>query len=178
MKFKILSISLFGIVLLSFSMSFAQDSNQLSAKDSLLYKVIKKLDVEKLLRVQLTDKVRITGIYSEFIGDTLFLIDSLGKRAVPVGSIDIMWKRGRATKTGLLIGSIVGTQVGLIGGYCAAGLMPGDAAVNFLVGTLTGILTGGLIGSAIGAVIKKWHRCFSPPDPEEILPPDYDGRYD
>jgi hypothetical protein len=126
---------------------------------------------------------RLTGTLTGHFADTLYLTDSLGKHGIPFGSIRSVWKRGRSTTTGLIIGSAVGAIGGLIVGGMAAGFesgmddIPGSSPREggiIIGGTLIGIFTGALIGGGIGSLIPKCRRCYKYRPPEPAVD---DGRY-
>lgn len=112
-----------------------------------------------------SDGARATGRLLALAGGTATLQSADATVSVPLAGVDSIWVRGRATKTG----AIVGASVGAIGtavfvGWLAAGLCEvdceGAGARGALVGFGLGAVGGGLVGAAIGAAIPKWRLRF------------------
>jgi hypothetical protein len=84
---------------------------------------------------------------------------------LPAASIDSLWVRGRATKTGAIIGA-VGAGVpsfAFWAVFCEA-MSEGDGCDEW--GTVTGLALAGagggaLIGAAIGAAVPKWRLRYA-----------------
>lgn len=86
--------------------------------------------------------------------------------AVGLADIDGLWVRGRATKTGALVGTLAGAAIGV-----AVGLFIGEVVCNspdcqantaqvVVVLGLGGGGAGGLVGTIIGLGIPRWHQRF------------------
>lgn len=180
---KYLAFAAFAIVVSFPGPLGARDSGSGTYDDDLLHRSIKKLEINRPVRIELMNGVRFTGTLIRHLADTLFLTDSLGKHGIPHGSTKLIWRQGRATVTGLIIGSAVGAVGGLIVGGMAArfestmddipGSSPREGGI-IIAGTLIGMFTGALIGGGIGALIPKWHRCYKYRPPEPAFD---DGRY-
>lgn len=158
----------------------AQDSGSGNSDDELLYRSIRKLEVDKPLRIEMMNGARFTGTLTRHLADTLYLTDSLGEHGVPFGSIKSIWKRGRSTTTGLLIGLGIGFVAGLTVGLIVTasesntdgvGEFGADIELGGLFAILIGTASGGIIGGVIGWSTPKWHRCY------EYRPAVNDGRY-
>jgi hypothetical protein len=78
---------------------------------------------------------------------------------VPAVSIDTLWTRGRSTKTGLIVGALLGAGIGAV---AAASLGEGDIDRQALwaVSLGGGTVGGGLVGMLIGAAVPRWKRQF------------------
>lgn len=81
---------------------------------------------------------------------------------VPLADLDAVWRRGRATVTGGIVGSVLLTIPGGVFGSFAAGLCEATSCPSQLQGVTTGAVfgaaTGFVVGALIGAIIPKWHR--------------------
>ncbi len=119
-----------------------------------------------LLRVETTSFGTIERQLLRASGDTLFLSARGGgggaETVVPLQDLRVLWQRGRATKTGALVGGIVGA-VGLTVLFEAlSGLSdePDAGGSTVLWGVALGGGGGALLGGLIGSAIPKWHRRY------------------
>lgn len=88
-----------------------------------------------------------------------------GNRTATLASVDSIWVRGRATKTGAIIGGIAGAVIGgvflgvVVDAMCEVDC---DSAgfQGAVVGGALGLGAGGLLGAGIGALIPKWRLRF------------------
>ncbi len=111
------------------------------------------------------DGARVTGRLIALGGGGASLETALGPRVVPLASIDSIWIRGRATKTGLLIGAGAGAVVAavflgtVVPAVCETDCEHAgrDAA---LAGFAIGAVGGGLLGAAVGTAFPKWRRRY------------------
>ena len=88
-----------------------------------------------------------------------------GNRTASLASLDSIWVRGRATKTGAIIGGVAGLVIGAVFvGVAVDALCEVDCDTagleGALVGGALGLGTGGLVGAGIGALIPKWRLRF------------------
>jgi hypothetical protein len=88
-----------------------------------------------------------------------------GNRTASLASVDSIWVRGRATKTGAIVGGIGGAVLfGAFVGYAVSGLCEVDCDNSFLEGALVGgalgLGGGAILGAGIGALIPKWRLRF------------------
>ena len=113
------------------------------------------------VRIEDTDGRVLEGRYVATM-DGNVVLDEPATR-IPAASIRRVWIRGRAVKTGALIGGlIVGVSAGLLGAalgaYCESDCddftVYQYGAYGFGIGAGMGALTGGTIGAAF----PKWHR--------------------
>ncbi len=90
----------------------------------------------------------------------------LGLAQLSSSDIDKLWVRGRATKTGAIIGGIVGLLAGVGYGLLLGEVICNNEDCNADTGTvvaalgLGGALAGAGGGALIGAAIPKWHLRF------------------
>jgi hypothetical protein len=82
---------------------------------------------------------------------------------IPAASIQKVWIRGRATKTGAIIGGIVvGVSSALLGAaagaFCESDCGDFDVYRYGAIGFATGAGMGALTGGIVGAAFPKWHR--------------------
>lgn len=89
-----------------------------------------------------------------------------GNLAANLASVDSVWVRGRATKTGAIIGTVAGTVLlGVFGAvvadaFCESTDCEDAWAEGALVGGVMGAASGALLGAGIGALIPKWRLRF------------------
>jgi hypothetical protein len=157
-------VALFAGLLLSPSISLAaQDSAGVSVERRA---VIRALHVGQRLRIEQPGGARLEGVFSSVTRDSLVVAGDVGLAQLSDSDIDKLWVRGRATKTGAIIGGIVGLLAGV--GY---GLLLGevicnnedcnaDTGVVVAVLGLGGAAVGAGGGAVIGAAIPKWHLRF------------------
>lgn len=118
-------------------------------------------------------RIRIATASREFQGaftgadaSRLWITRDSAVTAVALADIDRLWVRGRATKTGALIGTLAGVVIGV-----AVGLFIGEVVCNgpdcqantaqvVVVLGLGGGGAGGLGGTIIGLGIPSWHQRF------------------
>ena len=80
---------------------------------------------------------------------------------VPATTIDTLWTRGSAVKTGAIVGALTGLALGVVAGATCNDWSedcPTDTAVLALGGI--GLGGGALLGSLLGLAIPKWHRQY------------------
>ena len=82
---------------------------------------------------------------------------------VPATTIDTLWTRGNAGKTGAIVGAVILGTLGAALGAVACPAMeencPGTAVNMLLVGGI-GIAGGAVLGGLTGLAIPKWHRHY------------------
>jgi hypothetical protein len=113
------------------------------------------------------------GQFERYTPDSLFVRTRIGTRtAVPVQTLTALWVRGRATKTGAIVGGVIGAVAGaFIGGaVCSLGRSDdgiiGNAGFDAgcgAAGAGIGILIGGGTGAGLGALIPKWRLRYRSP---------------
>lgn len=78
---------------------------------------------------------------------------------VPAAEVDTIWTRGTSTKTGLIVGALLGAGLGLVAG---SGL--GEAEVDrgtLMVASIgLGMGSGGLLGAIFGTALPRWKRSY------------------
>jgi hypothetical protein len=81
---------------------------------------------------------------------------------VPATTIDTLWTRGSAVKTGAIVGALTGLALGVVAGATCNEWGEGDCPTDTAVLALGGIGLGGgaLLGSLLGLAIPKWHRQY------------------
>lgn len=80
---------------------------------------------------------------------------------IPLASIDTLWERRSASKTGAWVGALLGAGAGILVATQAIeeGETPGsDYIALFAVG---GAIGGGLLGALAGRAIPRWHRVYA-----------------
>lgn len=80
---------------------------------------------------------------------------------MPVTSIDTLWERRSASKTGAVIGGLVGAAVGVLVATQAVEkgeTAPADYVALFAIGGGAG---GGLLGALVGLAVPRWHRLYT-----------------
>lgn len=80
---------------------------------------------------------------------------------IAAASIDTLWERRTASKTGALIGSLLGAGAGIL--VATQAVEKGETAPVDYVGLFAvgGAVAGGLLGALVGRAIPKWHRVYA-----------------
>jgi len=80
---------------------------------------------------------------------------------IPASSIDTLWERRTASKTGAWVGGIVGAGVGIL--VATQAVEKGETPPADYIGLLAvgGALGGGLLGALVGHAFPKWHRLYT-----------------
>ena len=119
------------------------------------------LTPDRFVRIQLPDLGRIQGNVSQRTASELVLRVEGESRRVALAAVDSLWVRGRHTKTGAIIGGVLGIGGGIFLGALANALCEYDCDSNYVVGgAVFGAVAGGAAGAIIGAAIPRWRRVF------------------
>ena len=80
---------------------------------------------------------------------------------VPVISIDTLWERRTASKTGALVGGLLGAGISVL--VATQAVEKGETPAADYVGVLAvgGAVGGGLLGALVGLAFPKWHRVYT-----------------
>lgn len=109
--------------------------------------------------------VEATGRLLALTAGVATLQTETGNRTAALASVDSIWVRGHATRTGAIVGAAVGSVLfGAFVAAVAAGLCETDCDNEGLkgavVGGVLGAAGGGLLGAGIGILIPKWRLRF------------------
>ena len=129
--------------------------------DSVLAPLVPKTSLVRLR----TEGTRVTGRLIALTSGVATLETDSGNRSASLATVDSIWVRGRATRTGAIVGGIAGAVLfGAFVGYVAEGICEVDCDNSFLEGALVGgalgLGGGALLGAGIGALIPKWRLRF------------------
>ena len=123
-----------------------------------------------LVRVEALTGNRIEGRFEQYRGDSLLVNStSLGRTGVPIATLSRVWVRGKATKTGMLVGGLVGIPLGVLTGAALCDFeRTQEQNINrdiscvehYIGGTAFGVALGVGLGALIGQFIPKWHLRF------------------
>ena len=114
-----------------------------------------------------SERRQLEGVFLRGDAGALLLSSDEGERRVRMDSVSRLWTRGRATKTGAIVGAIAGGAFGVFVGavtnsFCSSGFFdvvdPCPEAIPIL--GLGGSAIGGAVGAGVGALIPKWHRRY------------------
>jgi hypothetical protein len=119
------------------------------------------LKPDRFIRIQVPGMGRLTGNVALRSASELTLMTETDSRAISLGSIDTLWVRGRRTKTGAIVGGILGIGGGIFLGALGEALCEYDCEGNYIVGgALFGAAAGGAAGAIVGTAIPRWKRVF------------------
>jgi hypothetical protein len=120
-----------------------------------------ELKPDRLVRLQVPDQGRLQGRVGFRSGSELLLKMDGEERRISLGGVDTLWVRGRHTRTGAIIGGILGTGGGILLGALATGLCEYDCDNNYVLsGAVFGLAAGGAAGALVGAAFPRWRRVF------------------
>ena len=109
---------------------------------------------------------RIEGRFLRATPDSGVVVLQAAERGVPVAAITSLWERGKATKTGAIVGGVVGAAaLGTLASVGCSIARSDDGKVGnedqfadcAVLGALLGLVGGGALGTGVGALIPKWH---------------------
>ena len=80
---------------------------------------------------------------------------------IPVTSVDTLWNRRTASKTGALVGGLLGASIGVL--VATQAVEKGETASADYVGIIAigGAVGGGLLGALVGRAFPQWHRLYT-----------------
>ena len=80
---------------------------------------------------------------------------------IPLASIDTLWERRTASKTGALVGGLLGAGIGVF--VATQAVEKGETPSPDYVGlfAIGGAVGGGLLGALVGRAFPKWHRLYT-----------------
>ena len=119
------------------------------------------LKPERFVRIQVPDLGRVQGRVGGLTASDLVLQNEGNSRSVRLAAIDTLWVRGRATKTGAIIGAVLGIGAGVFLGALGEALCEYDCNHNYVLsGALIVGAMGGAAGAVIGTAIPRWRRVY------------------
>ena len=131
--------------------------------DSARFAALARLGPGTRVRLHSRDLGRLEGRVVASSPSTLSLNAGGRLTDVRVATLDSLWVRGTAAKTGAIVGAIPGAVAGLVMGTIANELGckddggdPCPEAIP-LLGAL-GAVSGGVLGALVGAAIPRWRR--------------------
>ena len=143
---------------------------QTTARDSLVLRALSRFEEGDRIRVALL-RSPFVGTYVGIRGDTMFF-GSPGQppMAFRFNAVDSVWRVGRATRRGALLGAALGAVSGLV--YHAAAA-ENDARGAGVVATAGFAAVGALVGGTIGRLFKGWRLVYGNPRPQgfDLAPP-------
>ncbi len=139
-----------------------QPSDSAARRDA----VVQSLNPGQRIRIRAAALPLLEGSFVRRENSTLLLRQDTVPARIRIPEIERLWVRGRATKTGAIIGGAVGLAAGLAYGYLIGEVIcddpdcqANDAAAIGGLGA-AGLISGALVGGAVGAAIPKWRLRF------------------
>jgi hypothetical protein len=114
------------------------------------------------IRLAIPDVGRHEGRLLERSSDSVVLSAEAKPLRVPATTVDTLWTRGTAVKTGAIVGALTGLALGVVAGATCNEWGEGDCPTDTAMLALGGIGLGGgaLLGGLFGLAIPKWHRQY------------------
>ena len=132
-------------------------------RDSVWRAAFAHLSAGRAIRLHHVERGRLTGRFRGGTSSTLILDVDTSATHLSTATLDSLWVRGNAARTGALVGAIPGAVAGVTVGVIANtvgcsddGGDPCPEAVPLL--GLAGAAGGALLGAVLGSLIPKWHR--------------------
>jgi hypothetical protein len=123
-----------------------------------------------MIRVEDRSGQRIEGRFEQYRADSLVIRrGELARVGIPLGTLSRVWVRERATKTGMLVGGLLGVPLGVLagGGLCdfernQENNIGEDVSCteHYIGATVAGAALGVGLGALVGRVIPKWNLRF------------------
>jgi hypothetical protein len=150
-------VALPALLILCPALAAAQTPRTIPAQPSMF----EVLSDSQWIRVYSTGHAPLEGRLLEHSATEIVLDREPRPLRIPLTSIDTLWERRTASKTGALIGGLVGAGVGVLVATQTVekGETPSADWVGiFAIGGATG---GGLLGALAGRAFPKWQRLYT-----------------
>lgn len=151
----------FVAALLSASIAWTPLSSATAQQSTERQTAFESLADSQWVRLAVPDVGRHEGRLLERSSDSVVLSAETELLRVPATTIDTLWTRGTAAKTGAIVGALTGLALGVVAGATCnewAEDCPTDTAMLALGGI--GLGGGALLGGLFGFAIPKWHRQY------------------
>ena len=151
----------FIAALLSASIAWTPVSSAAAQQSTERQIAFESLADSEWVRLAVPDVGRHEGRLLERSSDSVVLSAEAEPLRVPATTIDTLWTRGTAVKTGAIVGALTGLALGVVAG-ATCNEWSEDCPTGTAMLALGGIGLGGgaLLGSLFGLAIPKWHRQY------------------
>ena len=154
----------FRAVLLSVSIAWTPLCSATAQQITERQTAFESLADSQWIRLAVPDVGRHEGRLLERSSESVVLSAEPEPLRVPATTVDTLWTRGNAAKTGTIVGAVI---LGTLGTAISAAACEDikntencDTGVAMLLGGAVGLAGGALLGSLIGLAIPKWHRRY------------------
>ena len=118
------------------------------------------LDDDQWIRVSSSSQARREARLLEHTPTELLLDLEPRPLRIPLARVDTLWERRTSSKTGALIGGLLGAGIGVL--FATQAVEEGETAGAGWIGLIGigGASGGGLLGALFGHTIPRWHRVY------------------
>ena len=150
-------IRLLALLLVFPALGVAQTPKPIPAQPSMF----EVLSDSQWVRVSSTGHARREAMLLEHSAAEIVLdLDSRPLR-IPATSIDTLWERRTASKTGAWVGGLLGAGAGIL--VATQAVEKGETPSADYIGlfAIGGAVGGGLLGALVGRAFPTWHRLYT-----------------
>jgi hypothetical protein len=150
-------VRLLSLLILFPALAMAQTPQPIPAQPSMF----EVLSDSQWLRVSRTGHARREARLLEHSATEIVLDLEPRPLRIPATSIDTLWERRTASKTGALVGGLLGAGIGVL--VATQAVEKGETPSAGYVGVFAigGAVGGGLLGALLGRAFPKWYRLYT-----------------
>jgi hypothetical protein len=153
----------FRAVLLSMSIAWTPLCSATAQQITERQTAFESLADSQWIRLAVPDVGRHEGRLLERSSELVVLSAEPEPLRVPATTVDTLWTRGNAAKTGAIVGAVIlGTLGTALGAWAGAESTDHDFQTGeaMLLGGAVGLFGGAVLGGLTGLAIPKWHRRY------------------
>jgi hypothetical protein len=150
-------VRLLALLIVFPSLAVAQTPQPIPAQPSLF----EVLSDSQWIRVSSTGQGRREARLLEHSATEIMLDLEPHPLRIPATSIDTLWERRTASKTGALVGGLLGAGIGVLVAPRTVEKGETPSAEYVALFAIGGAVGGGLLGALVGRAFPQWHRRYT-----------------